>query len=258
MGGQEHVKEPGAPTRVVAVNGSPRLDKGSTGQLLGAFLRGAEKAGAGIDLVYPSRLKIKPCNCNSMDCWFKHPGECSHKDDMLEILPRVGTADVLVLATPIYVPLPGAMQDLINRLSPLMEPEVTLREGRSRARYRDWVGIKQVVAVATGSWWELENFDTVLRIVREVAENASVQFAGAVLRPHADQMRKGGELTDDGKAVLAAAERAGRELIEQGHIQASTLEAVHRPLASEAEVRKWFNGLTTHDGAQPQGAIRRV
>jgi multimeric flavodoxin WrbA len=246
MSGQAGEKGKKDATRVVAVNGSPRLDTGNTGLLLGAFLRGAEKAGADVELVHATRAKIRPCNCGSMDCWFKHPGECCHKDDMLEILPRVGSADVLVLAIPVYVPLPGDMQNLINRLSPLMEPEVTLRDGRSRARYRDWVSIKRVVAVATGSWWEIENFDTVLRIVREVAENASVEFAGALLRPHADQMWREGELTLDGQAVLAAAERGGRELIEQGRVQESTLEAVRRPLASEPEVRRWFNGLTEH------------
>jgi multimeric flavodoxin WrbA len=228
-------------SKVMAVNGSPRGEKGSTAMILSPFLKGMEDAGADVDLVYVDRLKIKPCDCNEMRCWFKHPGECRHKDDMRELLPRIREANILVLATPVYVPLPGDMQHLINRLSPLMDPHVERREGRTRARFRKDVAIKKIVLVSTGGWWEKENFGTVTRIVQELAENGSVEFTGAVLRPHVDVMKRNGVLTADGNEVLRAAEQAGRELIEKGAMDAVTLEAVARPLMSEAAHRRWFN-----------------
>jgi len=231
-------------TTVLAVNGSPRMEKGSTAMILAPFLQGMTAAGAQADIVYVDRLKIKPCDCGEMRCWFKHPGECRHKDDMQDLLSRLRGADILVLATPVYVPLPGNMQHAINRLSPLMEPVVENRGGRTRARLREGVAIKKMVAVSTGGWWEKENSDTVVRIVQELAENASVEFAGAVIRPHADVMRRNGELTADGETVLRAAEQAGRELMEKGAMDKATLEAVSRPLISEKAHRRFFNQMS--------------
>jgi multimeric flavodoxin WrbA len=231
-------------TKVVAINGSPRMEKGCTAMILTPFLRGMTAAGAQTDVVYVDRLKIKPCDCGQMRCWFEHPGECRHKDDMQELLPRLKEADIFVLATPVYVPLPGDMQHAINRLSPLMDPVVENRGGRTRARFRSDVAIKKMVAVSTGGWWEKENFGTVVRIVQELAENASVEFAGAVLRPHVDVMKRDGELTADGEAVLRAAEQAGRELIGKGAMDGATLEAISRPLISEKVHRRWFNEMT--------------
>jgi multimeric flavodoxin WrbA len=234
--------------RVVAVNGSPRMEKGSTEMILAPFLRGMSDAGAQTETVYPSRLKIKPCDCNEMGCWFKHPGECNHGDDMRGLYARLKEADVLVLATPVYVPLPGDMQHFINRLSPLMDPVVVTRDGRTRARLRDGVATKRYVLVSTGGWWEKENFGTVVRIVQELAENAGVEFAGAVLRPHVEVMKRNGQLTTEGESVLSAAKQAGRELVEKGAIKAATLEAISRPLILRETYNRWFNQSTAASG----------
>ena len=70
--------------------------------------------------------------------------------------------------------------------------------------------------VPTGGWWEKENFGTAVRIAEELAENASVEFAGAVLRPHVSLMKQGGEVTEEGEVVLNEARRAGHELVKDG------------------------------------------
>ena len=98
-----------------------------------------------------------------------------------------------------------------------------------------------MVLVSTGAWWEKGNFDTVIRIVEELAEDASVEFAGALIRPHAFLMRRQGELTDDGEAIVDAARRAGHELIEDGHMDDETLDAISRPLIGREELRLRYN-----------------
>ncbi len=229
--------------KVVAINGSPRMEKGATEMILAPFLRGMTDAGAEVETVYASRLKIKPCDCGETRCWVKHPGECRHKDDMRDLYPKLRDADLLVLATPVYAPLPGDMQNFINRLLPLLEPCVQMREGRTRARFREGVRIRRFVLVSTGGWWEKENFDVVVHIVKELAANASVEFGGAVLRPHVSEMTREGVLTEEGKAVLRAVESAGRELIEKGAMNPETLARVSRPLVSEEECARSFNEL---------------
>jgi multimeric flavodoxin WrbA len=156
--------------------------------------------------------------------------------------------EVVVFATPVYVPLPGDMQHFINRLCPLMDPRVEFREGRTRARLREDVAIRQFVALTTGGWWEKQNSDTVVRIVSELAANAGVEFAGAVVRPHVDVIQSAESMERGGREVLEAVERAGRELISEGAMQPATLEAVSRPLLScEAYLRFW-NSRVAADG----------
>jgi multimeric flavodoxin WrbA len=156
----------------------------------------------------------------------------------MELLyPELREAEILVLATPVYIPLPGEMQNVINRLCPLIEPALETREGRTRARFHKDVKINKIALVSTSGWWEMGNFDTVVRISQELAEDASVAFAGAVLRPHAYLMKEDGELTQDGKAVQGAARKAGNELVEAGSMKQETLEQVSRPLISQEEFR---------------------
>jgi multimeric flavodoxin WrbA len=199
--------------------------------------------GYDVELLYSSALEIKPCACGEMYCWYKKPGECCFQDDMQMLYAKLREADILILATPVYIPLPGAMQDLINRLCPLVEPMIETRQGRTRVKFFDDVAITKFALVSTGGWWEMGNFDTVVRIAKELAENTSVQFAGAMLRPHASLMRLGGELTEDGRAVLDAAKRVGYELATNGVMSADTLAEVGRPLISEEGLRRTLNSM---------------
>ena len=227
-------------TRAVAINGSPRKDKGYTATVLSSFVEGMTDAGCEVERFYASRLKVKPCN-GEMRCWYEKPGECFIRDDMQLLYPKLKEADILIFATPVYVPLPGEMQNVINRLVPLIEPYLETREGRTRARFRGDVGIRSVALVATGGWWEKGNFDTVVRIAEEFAADASVQFAGSVLRPHAFLMKKDGVLTEDGMSVLHAVKRAGHELVSSGAMSEGTLEMASRPLISQEELRRRYN-----------------
>ncbi len=227
--------------KVIAINGSPRMEKGYTALILTPFIKGMKDAGSEVELFYPRRLKVKPCTCGEMYCWYKKAGECCIKDDMQLLYPQLREADILVLATPVYIPLPGEMQNFINRLCPLIEPSLETHQGRTRARFHKQVKIQKIVLVSTGGWWEKENFETVVRITEELAKVVSVEFAGTVLRPHAFLMKKKGKLTKDGEAVLNGVKRVGYELIREGRMNKETLEAISRPLISEEELRRLIN-----------------
>ncbi len=227
--------------KVVAINGSPRKDKGYTATVLAPFIQGITDAGAEVELFYASKLKIKPCSCGSMFCWYDSPGECCINDDMQMLYPKLRAAEILILATPVYIPLPGDMQIVINRLVPLIEPYLEFRNSRTRARFHKNVRIQKILLVSTGSWWEKENFGTVVHIVEELAEGASVEFGGAILRPHAFAMKQDGQFTKDGEEILEALRRIGSELIHEGEMNHESLEMISRPLISEEELRNRYN-----------------
>lgn len=235
--------------KAVAINGSPRKDKGNTAMILAAVIQGMTDAGAEVEVFYTKNLKLKPCT-GEMKCWWETPGECYIEDGMQQVYPKLREADILILASPVYVPLPGEMQIFINRLVPLVIPLLETRAGRTRARLREGVKIQKILLVSTGGWWEKENLDTVLRIAKELAEDMSVEFAGAILRPHAFLMKKKGELTEDGQVVLDAARKAGHEIIKDGRPTEETLAAISRPLITQEELRQMYNTAVQQNGGQ--------
>jgi hypothetical protein len=81
--------------------------------------------------------------------------------------------------------------------------------------------------VATSGWWELGNFDTVKRIVEELAADCSVEFGGAVLRPHSSLMDSHPE---DKKLIITALREAGFQFVEEGKISPEKLDIIAKPL----------------------------
>ena len=75
--------------------------KGNTTGLVEAFKQGAEEAGHTVEVFNLQRMDIHPClGCLGGGRDSKSP--CLQKDDMAKIYPYYETADVLVLASPMY------------------------------------------------------------------------------------------------------------------------------------------------------------
>jgi multimeric flavodoxin WrbA len=223
--------------KVLAINGSARMEKGYTAMILNPFLEGITQAGAEVELFYSKKLNVSPCT-GEFHCWYDKPGECYIDDSMQLMYPKLREAEMLVLATPVYIPLPGEMQNFINRLCPLMEPILTKRSNRTRARFHKNVKTKTIVLVSTCGWWEKGNFTTVLRIVKEIARDANVNFAGALLRPHAGQLKTN---KDKANEIFEAAKQAGFQLVQEGTMSRNWLDAVSQPLISEEAFKKMEN-----------------
>jgi len=208
------------------------MGKGNTAYTLKPFLESLTASGAEVQLLYTHKLKVRACSCGEFYCWNRTPGECIIKDSMTSIYPILKAADILVFATPVYTPLPGGLQIFINRLCPLILPDLVFRDGRTRARFHDDVQIKTIALLVTNGWWEIENADTVKRIVEELTEVASVNFGGAILRPHADLFRREVENEEIRSVILNALRQAAVELLEEGKFTSQTLESISHPLVS--------------------------
>lgn len=221
--------------KIFAINGSPRMKKGNTELILKPFLQGIRDAGSETEKYYATALDIKPCSCGYFYCWDNSPGNCIIDDDMQMLYPRLRESEILVIATPVYTQLPGDLQNFINRLLPLMNPKLKMLEERTRVRLRDNVNIKKIILVSVCGWWEMGNFETVEKIIQELSKTTSVEYAGALLRPHAYMMSNQGKLTEDGKKILEYAKQAGIELIKEGIMHKETLNEISCPLISKEQ-----------------------
>ncbi len=216
--------------KVLAFNSSPNMGKGATASILDPFLEGMKEAGAEVEVVYVSKLNIKPCiGCYA--CWLKTPGKCVHNDDMKSVLSKLQGVDVLVLATPVYVDgMTGTMKVMIDRFIPVGEPFIEIRDGHCRHPGRDGGGTGKLVLVSVCGFHEIDNFDPLLVHAKAMCKNMGAEFAGALLRPHGAAIpfiKQMGLPVDD---VFEAAREAGRQLVQDGKIADEVLATVSREL----------------------------
>ena len=217
-------------TKVLAFNGSPRMEKGNTALILNPFLEGMREAGADVELFYIRKLKINPCRGDFI-CWVKTPGQCWQKDDMQMLYPRLREADIYVFATPVYVDgATGPMKNLLDRIIPLAQPFFELRDGHCRHLARGGPKHGKVVLVSNCGFWEMDNFDPLLVHTKAVCKNADREFAGALLRPHGEALRPMMEMGISLDDIFEAAKDAGRQLIRDGKMSPETLNTVSREL----------------------------
>jgi len=136
---------------VVAVYFSSSSEFGNTAKLLSAFMKGVERRGDETKIFDVNKIQPSPCT-GELHCWSKDQGNCSIQDDMQDLYPVLWQANTLVLGPPMYIPLPYEMQNLLNRLTPILDPQLETRGGRTRGRLRQGVSISRIVLVATSGW----------------------------------------------------------------------------------------------------------
>ena len=118
---------------------------------------------------------------------------------------------------------------------PLANPILKYQNSHTQIRFNDDVKIKKIVLVSVCSWWEKGNFDTITRIINEICQKVSIDFAGSVLRPHADLLS---EEKDKAKEIFETLKKVGFSLISDGILSKDLLEIVASPLISEKELRQ--------------------
>lgn len=101
--------------KVLVISGSPRKG-GNSDTLCDQFILAAKEAGNDVEKISLRDKKINFCT----GCYAcKNSGVCIQKDDMAEILDKMMTADVILMATPVYFyTMDGQMKTLIDRTVP--------------------------------------------------------------------------------------------------------------------------------------------
>lgn len=216
--------------KVIAINASPKMDKGNTAAILLPFLDGMREAGAEVEIYYTKKLNIKPCQ-GEFTCQIRTPGKCFQEDDMEMLLPKLAEADIQVFATPVYVDgISGPLKNLWDRMIPMTYLSLELRDGHCRHPLRKGNDTGKVVLISSCGFWEMDNFDPLLTHIKAKCRNTNREFVGALLRPHASALKamaaKGAPVND----IFEAARKAGHQLVQEGEMSSQTLATISRPL----------------------------
>lgn len=209
--------------KVLAINGSPRGEKGNTEVLLVEFLKGCEEAGAEIETIYLKDKEIKHC-IGCFTCWTKTPGKCIHKDDMEELLEKLKEADIVVYATPLYVfTVTGIMKDFMDRKIPLANRDI-IKVGNKYVHPRRYETDNQTknVLISNCGFPGNYNFDGLVKTFEVMSKG---NLAGIILCGQGGvlgNIKYDDELKEMYKAYFSALRSAGKEVITLGHIKEET------------------------------------
>jgi multimeric flavodoxin WrbA len=232
------------------------MKKGITDRILQTFLEGAKEAGANVETIYVSAKNIKYCT-GCFNCWFVHPGRCIHNDDMLEIRQKIKAADIIVLASPVYLDgITAQLKTMLDRLIAGGLPFIENRDGHSRHPSKGKEAKKRkMLLISTSGFGEGDNFDPMIQHMKAIADNfATGEYMGALIRPMGgamDLLRD--EKPEKGEAIMEAFRQAGVEAVTKGVISEELQAAVAAPLMSISEYVDRANRLFRELIAENEG-----
>ena len=188
---------------VIAINGSPRKN-GNSAAMLDAAVKGALENGVACECVDLFDLEYKGCvscfGCKKLGG--ESFGKCAQRDALTPVLDKILSADVLLLAMPVYFgEAPGAVRNLLERL--WFPGQQYARNYRSAYPRRIKVGLIYTMNAPTEAMfknmitWHVQNFTMLLGKTEyataldtmqfdDYSKYASEMFDGAAKQAHKD------------------------------------------------------------------------
>jgi multimeric flavodoxin WrbA len=150
--------------KILILAGSPRKG-GNTDRLVEAFVKGAGD-GNEVEIISVADYKVNPCiGCNS--CFTREENRCFQDDDMTKIYAKLGEADTVIIASPVYFyGISAQLKAIVDRLHTPM---------------RNGFNIKRLGLILVGAAELPELFDAIITQYRLVLNFFKLEDAGMVL-----------------------------------------------------------------------------
>ncbi len=220
--------------KFAAFNGSPAGERSATGRMLRAFLDGAGRAGAEIELYHLGDYSIEQCR-GCFACWFRTPGQCVKHDDMAKLLDAYRSADVVCFGSPVYSwNMTALLKNFVDRLIPLKSPLLTEKNGRydmADAELRR----QKFVTVSNCGFPGENNFAIIRATFSCCAPSLEIyRNCGRLLVSEQESVQ------ETVRGYLQSVEQAGCEFAVRGEITEETRARLDAPLMSDAEYTKFL------------------
>jgi multimeric flavodoxin WrbA len=158
--------------KVLGIMGSPRRQS-NTEILLDKALEGAREAGAEVEKVLISKLRISPCL--EIYACFKD-GNCSIKDDMQTLYDKLLQADHIVFASPIFFyGITSQAKAVVDRCQALWARRHVLGMGKEDTR------VRRGVFISVGATRGEKLFDGAVLTVKYFFDAVGVKYSGDLL-----------------------------------------------------------------------------
>ena len=186
--------------KVLGIMGSPRRQS-NTEILLDKALEGAGEAGAEVEKVLVSKLKISPC-LEIYAC--RKDGNCAIKDDMQLLYKKLLEADHVIFASPMFFyGVTSQAKAIIDRCQALWVRKHVLGMGKEDKRER------RGVFISVGATRGAKLFDGAVLTVKYFFDAIGVKYSGDLLVRGIDNKAQ----IKEHPTALKDAFRLGQELV---------------------------------------------
>jgi multimeric flavodoxin WrbA len=186
--------------KVLGIMGSPRRQS-NTEILLDKALEGAREAGAEVEKVLISKLKISPC-LEIHAC--RKDGNCAIKDDMQSLYEKLLEADHVIFASPMFFyGVTSQAKAIIDRCQALWVRKHVLGMGKEDKRER------RGVFISVGATRGTKLFDGAVLTVKYFFDAIGVKYSGDLLVKGIDNKAQ----IKEHPTALEDASRLGQELV---------------------------------------------
>ena len=186
--------------KVLGIMGSPRRQS-NTETLLDKALEGAREAGAEVEKVLVSKLKISPC-LEIYAC--RKDGNCAIKDDMQALYEKLLEADHVIFASPMFFyGVTSQAKAVIDRCQALWVRRHVLGMGKEDKRER------RGMFISVGATRGAKLFDGAVLTMKYFSDAIGVKYSGDLLVRGIDNK---GQI-EEHPAALEDAFRLGQELV---------------------------------------------
>lgn len=222
---------PNSVKNILVLQGSPRKDGVSKTEILtAAFIEGCEAAGAKAEIVNLRDKKINHCQ-GCYTCWTKTPGKCIFKDDAAEVFKKADEADLVIYAMPLYhFGINSLTKKYIERTLPTVNPYLIKRpDGSTTHPPREGYKTKHdVVIISVCGFPEVSHFGALsanFHYLANAGGDGGMNIVAEIYRPTSEILNNPFFAEENGR-VLAAAKKAGSDLISKGFVDAETVDAI--------------------------------
>jgi multimeric flavodoxin WrbA len=186
--------------KVLGIMGSPRRQS-NTEILLDKALEGAREAGAEVEKVLISKLKISPC-LEIYAC--RKDGNCAIKDDMQALYKKLLEADYVIFASPMFFyGVTSQAKAIIDRCQALWVRKHVLGMGKEDKRER------RGVFISVGATRGTKLFDGAVLTVKYFFDAIGVRYSGDLLVKGIDNQAQ----IKEHPTALEDAFRLGQQLV---------------------------------------------
>lgn len=219
--------------KIVVINGSPKGSNGSTNVMVKAFLKGARMVGADALNIFLTEKQIQHCKgCHT--CWTRGPGQCVIGDDMLQILPLMGGANIIVFASPVYFGnISGMLKVFMDRMTMIGGP--SQQENTSKDKTppaASAVQIPKLMMISSCGLPDRTEFDVTSLWMNRVAQKMQMELAGEIYAAQAKFLLNPPEGMQPAISdYLSLLEQAGKEIAADQSLSAETKAALEQARA---------------------------